>query len=114
MIDRTDAFRIILALCALLPALGVTAAHAASPIVIDNGATQFSTIGTWPISTTVPGYEGANYQTHEAQGSPPGAIVVDDTDAGFSVTGTWPLSTAVSGYLAPTLRCTRPTARNPL
>ncbi len=29
----------------------------------------------------VAGYEGANYQTHEAQGSPPGAIVVDNADA---------------------------------
>ena len=72
---------------------------AASPIVIDNGSAQFRTIGTWPASTSVPGYEGANYQTHEAQGSPPGAIVVDNTDAGFTVTGTWPLSTAVPGYL---------------
>ncbi len=99
MINKNNVLRIILALCALLPALGVTGVHAASPVVIDNGSAQFSTIGTWPTSTTVPGYEGANYQTHEAQGSPPGAIVMDNTDAGFSVTGTWPLSTAVSGYL---------------
>ena len=47
----------------------------------------------------VAGFLGSNYQTHEANGAPPGAIVVDNTDAGFSVTGTWPATTSVSGYL---------------
>lgn len=79
--------------------LGAASVHAASPVVIDNTDAGFSTIGTWPASTTVTGYQGSNYQNHEANGSPPGAIVVDNTDAGFSVTGTWPVSTAIGGYL---------------
>ena len=74
-------------------------AQAATPIVVDNSAPSFTTTGTWTPSTVVPGYEGANYLTHPANGSPPGAIVVDNTDAGFSVTGTWPTSTSVGGYL---------------
>lgn len=80
-----------------LLATGVVCAQ--SPVVIDNGAAEFTTIGTWPTSTVVPGFEGANYQTHEAQGNPPGAVVVDNADPGFTVTGTWPVSTAVSGFL---------------
>ena len=90
---------LVLFLLLVVFALVTGAAHAQTPVVIDNGAAQFATVGTWPTSTTVPGFEGANYQTHEAQGSPPGAIVVDNTDAGFSVTGTWPTSTAVAGFL---------------
>lgn len=74
-------------------------AQAASPVVIDNTDAGFSVIGTWPTSTAVTGYQGSNYQNHEANGSPPGAIVVDNTDAGFTVTGTWPTSTSVGGYL---------------
>ncbi len=73
--------------------------HAASPVIIDNTDAGFSVTGTWPASTSVTGYQGTNYQTHEANGSPPGAIVVDNTDAGFTVTGTWPTSTSVGGYL---------------
>ena len=87
---------LLLGLWVLLAAGGV---HAQAPVVIDNGTAQFSTVGTWPTSTVVPGFEGANYQYHEANGAPPGALVVDNTDPGFSATGTWPISTAVSGYL---------------
>jgi RHS repeat-associated protein len=68
-------------------------------VVIDNTDAGFSTLGTWPPSTVVSGYLGANYQFHEANGPPPGAIVVDNADAGFSTLGTWPPSTAVSGYV---------------
>jgi RHS repeat-associated protein len=68
-------------------------------VVVDNTDAGFSATGTWPVSTAVSGYLGANYQTHEANGAPPGAVVVDNTDSGFSVTGTWPVSTAVSGFL---------------
>ncbi len=74
-------------------------AQAATPVVIDNTDAGFSVIGTWPASTSVTGYQGSNYQNHEANGSPPGAIVVDNTDAGFTVTGTWPTSTSVGGFL---------------
>ena len=91
---------LLAALCLLFAAfLAAGSAQAASPVVIDNGSAQFSVTGTWPTSTSVAGFEGANYQTHEANGAPPGAIAVDNTDAGFSVTGTWPTSTAVSGYV---------------
>lgn len=84
-------------LCALLLSASIT--QAATPIVVDNTDAGFSSVGTWPASSTVPGFQGTNYLTHEANGSPPGAIVVDNTDAGFSVTGTWPVSTSVGGYL---------------
>jgi hypothetical protein len=75
------------------------AAHAQSEIILDNTSAAFSTIGTWPTSTSTPGYYGTNYATHAANGIPPAAIAVDNTDPGFSVTGTWPTSTSVSGYL---------------
>ncbi|MGH7603983.1 MAG: RHS repeat-associated core domain-containing protein [Gemmatimonadaceae bacterium] len=83
----------ILAVLASLPAFGQT------EIILDNGSAAFSATGTWPTSTSVAGYYGTNYQTHEANGAPPGAIVVDNTDPGFSATGTWTPSTAVSGYV---------------
>ncbi|MBY0266581.1 MAG: DUF2778 domain-containing protein [Burkholderiales bacterium] len=85
-------------LIGILPGL-ISITQAATPIVVDNTASSFTTTGTWTPSTVVPGYEGANYLTHPANGSPPGAIVVDNTDTGFTVTGTWPTSTSVGGYL---------------
>jgi hypothetical protein len=85
----------LLRLLVLLPLL----AHAQSEIILDNVSPAFTTTGTWPTSTAVSGFVGTNYQFHEANGAPPGALVVDNTDAGFSVTGTWPTSTAISGYL---------------
>jgi len=86
----------LLALAALAFSFGV---QAQTELILDNVAPAFATTGTWPSSTAVPGYVGPNYQTHEANGTPPGAVVVDNTDPGFSVTGTWPASTSVSGYL---------------
>jgi RHS repeat-associated protein len=82
-----------LAFFASVQALGQT------EIILDNGSAAFATAGTWPASTAIAGFIGSNYQTHEANGAPPGAIAVDNTDPGFSVTGTWISSTAVSGYL---------------
>ena len=73
-------------------------AQAQAEIIIDNGTAAFGATGSWPTSTAVPGYYGANYQTKEPNGPPPGAAIVDNTDAGFSVTGTWTASTAVSGF----------------
>jgi RHS repeat-associated protein len=70
-----------------------------SEVVVDNGGAGFAVTGTWPASTAVAGYLGANYQSHEANGVPPGAIAVDNSDPGFSVTGTWTASTSVAGYL---------------
>ena len=58
-------------------------AQAATPIVVDNSASSFTTTGTWTPSTVVPGYEGANYLTHPANGSPPGAIVMDKAEVAF-------------------------------
>jgi RHS repeat-associated protein len=86
---------------ALLAAALLTAglAHAQGEIILDNGSPAFSTTGTWPTSTSIPGFIGPNYQTHEPNGAPPSAIVVDNGGAGFSVTGTWATSTAVSGFL---------------
>jgi RHS repeat-associated protein len=86
--------RIILAALGLLS--GVIHAQ---EIILDNGSAAFSVTGTWPASTSVSGYVGSNYQTHEPNGAPPGAILVDNGGAGFSVTGNWPSSTSVSGYL---------------
>ncbi|HUF82822.1 MAG TPA: hypothetical protein VMN03_16930, partial [Burkholderiales bacterium] len=83
----------------VLAALASFQALAQSAIILDNGSAAFSTTGTWPPSTAVSGYFGANYQTHAPNGAPPDAVVVDNGGAGFSVTGTWPASTAVSGYL---------------
>ncbi|MGV3627451.1 MAG: RHS repeat-associated core domain-containing protein [Betaproteobacteria bacterium] len=90
-------FHVFLIAALLLGAVSLP--HAATTVIIDNTDAGFSVIGTWPASTTVTGYQGTNYQTHVANGSPPGTIVVDNTDAGFSVTGTWPISTSVGGYL---------------
>ena len=50
------------------------------------------------------GFEGADYQTHEANGPSPAGLFVDNTDSGFSTTGTWPVSTAVAGYLGANYR----------
>lgn len=83
----------------VLVLLFATAAQAQTEIVLDNVSPHFATTGTWPTSTAVSGYVGANYQSHAPNGAPPGAIVVDNTDAGFSVTGTWPASTSVAGYV---------------
>jgi len=74
-------------------------AAAQTEIILDNESASFATTGSWPASAAVSGFIGSNYQTHEANGAPPGAIAVDNTDPGFSVTGTWASSTAVSGYL---------------
>jgi RHS repeat-associated protein len=78
--------------------VAVAALSQGSEVVVDNTSPGFSATGNWPTSTAVAGYLGTNYQTHEANGTPPGALVVDNTDAGFSVTGTWTASTAISGY----------------
>jgi RHS repeat-associated protein len=85
-------------LAAAIVALASTQGYAQSEIILDNVSPVFATTGTWPTSTAVPGYIGANYQTKQ-NSAPPGAVVVDNSDAGFSVTGTWPTSTSVSGYL---------------
>ena len=86
---------------ALLAAALLTAgfAHAQGEIVLDNGSSAFSTTGTWPASTSVAGFVGPNYQSHEPNGAPPSAIVVDNGGGGFSVTGTWATSTAVTGFV---------------
>jgi hypothetical protein len=75
------------------------AAQGQGEIILDNGSAAFSTAGTWPASTSVSGYVGSNYQTHEPNGAPPGAILVDNASSGFSVTGTWPASTSVPGHV---------------
>jgi YD repeat-containing protein len=75
------------------------AASGGSEAILDNSSAAFSTTGTWPVSTAVAGYIGANYQSHEANGAPPSSLVVDNSDAGFSTTGTWTASTSVSGYV---------------
>jgi hypothetical protein len=78
-------------------------AAAQTEIILDNESASFATTGTWPASAAVSGFIGSNYQTHEANGAPPGAIAVDNTDPGFSVTGTW----------GPTTSTTTPTASRP-
>jgi RHS repeat-associated protein len=80
-------------------ALCTGAVFAQTEIILDNVAPAFSATGTWPASTSVTGFVGANYQSHAPNGAPPGAIVVDNTDAGFSVTGAWPGSASVPGYV---------------
>ena len=90
---------------ACVVALGLLAGLAqAADLLIDNGGPGFSTIGDWPLSTAVAGYQGSNYQTHIAHGPVPGALTVDNPDAGFSVTGDWAVSTAVGGYLGANYR----------
>jgi len=68
------------------------------PLVLDNGAPEVSFLGTWPHSTVVSGYAGADYQYHAPNGDPPGGLIVDNTDAGFATTGTWPHSRVVAGF----------------
>ncbi len=102
--SATRLFPRLLVAAAFLAFTVMGSVQAASPIVIDNGAAQFSTTGAWPVSTAVTGFEGANYQTHEANGPSPSGLFVDNTDSGFSTTGTWPVSTAVAGYLGANYR----------
>jgi len=83
---------------ALALLLGAGIAQGAE-LIIDNGSPQFTTLGDWPLSTAVAGYEGKHYQTHINNAPPPGSLVVDNQDPGFSVTGDWPVSAAVGGYL---------------
>ena len=85
--------------------------QAATPSFVD-GAAQFSTTGAWPVSTAVTGFEGANYQTHEANGPSPFGLF-DNTDSGFSPTGTWPVSTTSRATSARTTGCTAPMASRP-
>ena len=63
---------------------------------MDNSDPGFSVTGTWPLSTSIPGYYGSNYQVHAANGVPPTAISADNTDG--AAVGTWPTSTSVGGY----------------
>ena len=88
-----------------LPVAVVKAQSAAPPEqTIDNAGAGFATTGTWATSTSVAGYLGANYLTHEPGANAIGAVIVDNTDAGFGVTGTWPVSTSVPGYLGASYR----------
>ena len=89
------------------------ASFAQTETILDNGSAGFSTIGTWPVSTAVGGYYGANYQTHAPNGPPPSAVTVDNVDPGFSVTGTWPTSTAIPGYLGTNYRVHAPNGESP-
>jgi hypothetical protein len=63
--------------------------------VVDNTDAGFSVTGAWPASTSVAGFAGADYQTHEPDGAAPGSVVVDNADAGFSTVGTWSPSGSV-------------------
>jgi len=81
--------------------LGGVSFTSTAQTIIDNTDPGFSATGTWPISTVVPGFFGPNYQTHAANGMPPGGIAVDNTDPGFSATGTWNVSTVVAGFFGP-------------
>ena len=97
----------------LLLGLLASAAAAQSEIILDNGTAAFSATGTWPASSAVAGFVGPNYQSHEANGAPPGAIVVDNTSPGFSVTGTWPGSSSVSGYVGSNYQVHAPNGEPP-
>ena len=97
----------------LLLGLAAGAAAAQSEIILDNGTAAFSATGTWPSSSAVAGFVGPNYQSHEANGAPPGAIVVDNNSGGFSVTGTWPNSTSVSGYVGSNYQVHTPNGEPP-
>ena len=69
-------------------------------IILDNvNNATFS--DNWPVSTSVTGYEGTNYQYHigGATEAPIVGNLVDNTDSGFSTTDTWASSSSVSGYL---------------
>jgi len=57
-------FSVFLIAALLLGTASLT--QASIPIVIDSTDACFSVTGTWPASTTVTGYQGSNYQNHEA------------------------------------------------
>jgi RHS repeat-associated protein len=76
--------------------LAVVPALAQSEIILDNASAAFTTVGTWPSSTSTAGYYCTNYQVHEANGVPPAAIAADNSSG--TAVGTWPASTSVSGY----------------
>jgi RHS repeat-associated protein len=98
-----------------LPVAVVKAQPAAPPEqTIDNGASGFSSTGTWAASTAVAGFLGTSYLTHAPGADAVGAVIVDNTDAGFSVTGSWGVSTAVPGYLGASYRTHEPNGPPPL
>ncbi|MCU7860803.1 MAG: hypothetical protein KZQ86_13455, partial [Candidatus Thiodiazotropha sp. (ex Lucinoma kastoroae)] len=66
--------------------------------VIDNDSSDFSTIGNWTHSSSVGGYEGADYQYHAADGASPAAQILDNTDPSVTSVGNWFTSTHVAGY----------------
>ncbi|MCG7983798.1 MAG: Ig-like domain-containing protein [Candidatus Thiodiazotropha lotti] len=69
-------------------------------IVLDNSDANVIVRGDWPLSTSVSGYLGANYQYHEANGPSPEAITLDNSNLTvFSTLGNWTNSTAVNGYV---------------
>ena len=67
-----------------------------SEIILDNDDPGVSFTGAWGASTSVAGFEGANYLYHAPGDGSGGALVADNSDATFS--GVWPTSTSVAGY----------------
>jgi hypothetical protein len=67
-------------------------------LVVDNGDSGFSTIGDWPHSDAVNGYEGADYQYQIANGVTPASQILDNSDPTVVSVGSWFASTRVSGY----------------
>jgi RHS repeat-associated protein len=80
----------------IAPETGGGGGGGTSELVLDNAGATVA--GTWPASTSTPGFEGADYQYHEPNGAPPGSVVVDNADGGFSARGEWTHSTVVSGF----------------
>jgi len=66
--------------------------------ILDNTDATVTFTGDWPVSTAAAGFEGANYQTHAANGPSPDGTMIDNSDTAFSVTGIWENSTAVAGF----------------
>lgn len=75
--------------------------------IFDNRDTNFHTVGNWPASTQIAGFQGTDYQYHEPNGLPPGGLRIDNRDASVRTQGTWTLSTSISGYFG-TDYATRP------
>jgi len=67
-------------------------------LILDNQDSSTAFAGDWPLSTSVTGYQGDNYQYHAANGASPDGTIIDNNDAAFSTSGDWTASTSVTGF----------------
>ncbi|MDZ4153041.1 RHS repeat-associated core domain-containing protein [Methylicorpusculum sp.] len=85
--------------------MALTSAQSSPPpqpveIILDNSDASMQYSDAWTASTSISGFEGANYQYHAGSTVQPMlGTPVDNASAHFNTTDTWALSTSVSGFI---------------